>query len=875
MGGIKVEKIKIKNLIFSYPNSEKKALDDINLTVNQGEFVTICGKSGCGKSTLLRHLKPILTPHGKTSGEIYFDGKSIYDLSDREQAENIGFVMQNPDNQIVTDKVWHELVFGLESLGINSAEIRSKAAEMASFFGIQNWFYENVANLSGGQKQILNLASVMIMNPTLLLLDEPSSQLDPIAAHDFFTMLERINTELGVTIILSEHNLSEVFPLSDKVVVMEDGKITTENTPYKIGEELKQNSMFAALPTPTKIYYSLGNNSGNCPITIRDGHKWLEKQQINEHFEFKSEKNRINTEPILELKDVWFRYEKNSDDILKGLSFKVHENEFYAIVGGNGVGKSTALSVISKINKPYRGKVFINDDTKVAVMPQNPQSLFLKKSVLEELYDAVFDVEKEKRKNEIEYVIKLCELDNLLENHPYDLSGGEQQRVALAKMLLRKPDLLVLDEPTKGLDACFKRKLATILKSLQKNGMTVLMVTHDIEFCAEYADICAMFFDGKIVSEAPPRKFFAENNFYTTSAKRMADGIIENAVLDKDIIRALGGEAEDLTETNDELNYILPKKTVIKQGKKEYKKLNVHNVILGIVFVILFVLTQCLFCGRYDNWKNYVAQTISILFIAVAMFNLIPRKKLGKELIQNEKSKRKISKRTKIAKIATLLILFLIPITIFIGIYYLGDKKYYFISLLIILETMIPFAFAFENRKPKARELVIISSLCAIGVAGRTAFFMLPQFKPVAAIVIISGVAFGGETGFLVGAITAFVSNFFFGQGPWTPWQMFSFGIIGFLAGIMFQKGILRKTKTDMCVFGFLVTFVIYGGIMNPASVIMWQSNININMVLSSYVMGMPFDFIHAVSTVFFLFFAAEPMLEKLERIKIKYGLIE
>lgn len=872
MGGIKVEKIKIKNLIFSYPNSKKTALNNINLTVNQGEFVTVCGKSGCGKSTLLRHLKPILTPHGKTSGEIYFDGKSIYDLSDREQAENIGFVMQNPDNQIVTDKVWHELVFGLESLGINSAEIRSKAAEMASFFGIQNWFYENVANLSGGQKQILNLASVMVMNPTLLLLDEPSSQLDPISAHDFFTMLERINTELGVTIILSEHNLSEVFPLSDKVVVMEDGKITAENTPYKIGEELKQKSMFAALPTPTKIYYSLGNNSGNCPITIRDGHKWLEKQQINEHFEFKSEKNRINTEPILELKDVWFRYEKNSDDILKGLSFKVHENEFYAIVGGNGVGKSTALSVISKINKPYRGKVFINDDTKVAVMPQNPQSLFLKKSVLEELYDAVFDVEKEKRKNEIEYVIKLCELDNLLENHPYDLSGGEQQRVALAKMLLRKPDLLVLDEPTKGLDACFKRKLATILKSLQKNGMTVLMVTHDIEFCAEYADICAMFFDGKIVSEAPPRKFFAENNFYTTSAKRMADGIIENAVLDKDIIRALGGEAEDLTETNDELNYILPKKTVIKQGKKEYKKLNVHNVVLGIVFVILFVMTQCLFCGRYDNWKNYVAQTISILFIAVAMLNLIPRKKLGKELIQNEKSKRKISKRTKIA---TLLILFLIPLTIFIGIYYLGDKKYYFISLLIILETMIPFGFAFENRKPKARELVIISALCAIGVAGRTAFFMLPQFKPVAAIVIISGVAFGGETGFLVGAITAFVSNFFFGQGPWTPWQMFSFGIIGFLAGIMFQKGILRKTKTDMCLFGFVATFVIYGGIMNPASVIMWQSNININMVLSSYVMGMPFDFIHAVSTVFFLFLAAEPMLEKLERIKIKYGLIE
>ena len=367
--------IQLKHVYKKYED-KVVAVQDFNLKIKDQEFVIFVGPSGCGKSTLLRHLKPILTPHGKTSGEIYFNGKSIYDLSDREQAENIGFVMQNPDNQIVTDKVWHELVFGLESLGINSAEIRSKAAEMASFFGIQNWFYENVANLSGGQKQILNLASVMVMNPTLLLLDEPSSQLDPISAHDFFTMLERINTELGVTIILSEHNLSEVFPLSDKVVVMENGKITAENTPYKIGEELKQNSMFAALPTPTKIYYSLGNNSGNCPITIRDGHKWLEKQQINEHFEFKAEKNRINTKPILELKDVWFRYEKNSDDILKGLSFKVHKNEFYAIVGGNGVGKSTALSVISKINKPYRGKVFINDDTKVAVMPQNPQSLF-------------------------------------------------------------------------------------------------------------------------------------------------------------------------------------------------------------------------------------------------------------------------------------------------------------------------------------------------------------------------------------------------------------------------------------------------------------------------------------------------------------------
>ncbi len=240
--------------------------------------------------------------------------------------------------------------------------------------------------------------------------------------------------------------------------------------------------------------------------------------------------------------------------------------------------------------------------------------------------------------------------------------------------------------------------------------------------------------------------------------------------------------------------------------------------------------------------------------------------------VQVAPSNRKLSKRS-IA--AAAMILLAIPLTIYVGIYFFGDRKYYFISLLIILESMLPFALIFESRKPQARELVNIAVLCAIGVAGRVAFFMLPQFKPVVAVVIIAGVAFGGEAGFLVGAVTGFVSNMFFGQGPLTPWQMFAFGIIGFLAGILFRKGLLLRSRTALCIYGGLTTFLIYGGIMNPASMLTSQPNLTWEMLWPYYLQGIPFDLVHALATVVFLYIAAEPMLEKLDRIKVKYGLVE
>ena len=467
----------------------------------------------------------------------------------------------------------------------------------------------------------------------------------------------------------------------------------------------------------------------------------------------------------------------------------------------------------------------------------------------------------------------MCHIDTILESHPYDLSGGEQQRAALAKVLLKNPEILLLDEPTKGFDAHFKMIFAEILENLKSNGVTVVLVSHDIEFCAEYADRCAMFFDGNISSTAAAREFFAGNSFYTTSANRMARNVLPKAILADDIILCCGGS---VTKNNikEKKEFILPDREIVPEtSDMKKKKLTPQRIVAGCIFAILFILTIGLqLIDKIGDINSVAIQLISIAEITACLMCLLPWREFGMKTVQQPQNGRKLTKRTILA---TLFVLLAVPLTIYIGIYYLGDRKYYFISLMIILETMLPFCMVFENRKPQARELVVISVLCAIAVAGRTAFFMLHQFKPVAALIIIAAVCFGGETGFLVGAVTGFVSNFFFGQGPWTPWQMFAFGMIGFVAGVLFRKGFLLKNRISLCVFGFLSTLIIYGGIMNPASVIMMQLELTPETILSSYAMGFPLDLVHAASTAFFLWFMSEPMIEKLERIKTKYGVIE
>ena len=536
----------IKDLTFSYPASKKETLSGVNLTVEQGEYIAICGQSGSGKTTLLRHLKSVLTPFGQRSGEIRFNGENLEQVELAVQAGKIGFVMQNPDDQIVTDKVWHELAFGLESLGTDQKTMRLRVAEMASYFGIQRWFHKDVATLSGGQKQLLNLASIMAMQPEVLILDEPTSQLDPIAASDFLNTVRKINLELVTAIIITEHRLEDIYHAADRVVVMEAGKIVACDTPRAVGAQLYQqkSQMFAALPTPVRVFYGTGAE-GDCPLTVREGRSWLTKTFAGKKLaatepEFEPMLEEVKT-PALKMKEAWFRYERDSADILQGMEVSVPAGKLFAIVGGNGAGKSTALKAICGNCKIYRGSIEIfGKNLKkyksgelfrdcVAMLPQDPKSLFVKKTVREELEEMGTD------ETAIKEIADLCQIQSLMDSHPYDLSGGEQQRTALAKVLLTNPKLLLLDEPTKGLDGFFKVQFADILCKLRGQGITIVMVSHDVEFCAEYADMVSMFFDGQILTTDTPHRFFGQNSFYTTAANRMSRCVFQNAVTASDV----------------------------------------------------------------------------------------------------------------------------------------------------------------------------------------------------------------------------------------------------------------------------------------------------------------------------------------------------
>ena len=536
----------IKDLSFSYPTAEgKESLHRVNLTIQKGEYIVLCGKSGSGKTTLLRQLKSVLAPHGKRSGEILFNGTPLEKVDQRDQSSKIGYVMQNPDDQIVTDKVWHELAFGLESLGVDQKTMRARVAEMACYFGIQDWFHRDVANLSGGQKQLLNLASIMAMQPEVLILDEPTSQLDPIAASDFLNTVRKINIELGTTVIITEHRLEDIFPYADRAIVMDGGKVIADDTPRNIGKLLyeQKNDMFAAMPTPVRVFYG-ANGESDCPLTVREGRNWLSKNYADPQVSTLPAQPLAEEieNPALSLKELWFRYEKDSPDVLRGVSAEVPRGSLYAIVGGNGAGKSTTLKAICGICRPYRGKVKVFGKPVekyksaelfggcLAMLPQDPKSLFVKKTVREDLAEMTKDTEK------IAQVAAICEIESLLDSHPYDLSGGEQQRSALAKVLLTEPKLLLLDEPTKGIDSFFKEKLADILCKLKDDGITIVMVSHDVEFCAKYADQVSMFFDGQILTTDTPRRFFGANSFYTTAANRMSRHVFRNAVTAEDVI---------------------------------------------------------------------------------------------------------------------------------------------------------------------------------------------------------------------------------------------------------------------------------------------------------------------------------------------------
>jgi energy-coupling factor transport system ATP-binding protein len=525
-----VEIFSVKNLSFTYPNAKNPVVNSLSLNVNAGDFLLLIGESGCGKTTLLRLLKKELAPYGEKQGEIFFNGIKIDDLTLKNSAENIGFIMQDPDSQIVTDKVYTELAFGLENLGYSSTDIRLRVSEFASYFGLSELFNKSTASLSGGEKQLLNLASVMAMNPQVLILDEPTSQLDPISATEFINTLKRLNRDFGTTIIIAEHHLQELFALADKIAFMEKGKLICCDTPENIAQLVKDRNISKALPAPVRVFNSL-SVVGDCPLTIRDGRNFLQKNFSNISQEIPVHTS-VSDELAISCKNIWFRYKKDSDDVLKNCDLKIHSGELYAILGENGSGKSTLIKTLANVQKPYRGKIN-RFNNKVAYLPQNPKNLFVKDTLEEDLKSV---------DNSYKEIISDFKLDNLLSQHPYDLSGGELQKSAIAKLILTKPQILLLDEPTKGLDAFAKEELGELFTKLIKDKMTIVMVTHDIEFASEYATRCGLLFDGNITAENFTNSFFTNNNFYTTSAVKMSRNILKSAVTVSDIVSLCRGE---------------------------------------------------------------------------------------------------------------------------------------------------------------------------------------------------------------------------------------------------------------------------------------------------------------------------------------------
>lgn len=873
-----METFTVKNLTFTYPEAAGPALADVSFAVSPGEMIVICGQSGSGKSTLLRNLKPILAPHGKRQGQILFDGVPIDQLDQEQQAAKIGYVLQNPDNQIVTDKVWHELAFGLESLGMDTKTIRLRVAEMASFFGIQTWFHKEVNHLSGGQKQILNLASVMAMQPEILILDEPTSQLDPIAASDFLETIEKINRELGTTVIITEHRLEEVLTMAERAIVLDQGRVIADDTPANAGAILaqKNHQMFMAMPTPLQAYSILYQDgigkSLPCPVNVREGRNWLSRLFAGKKpspcaLPAETEIQRKD-DPVIEMKDVWFRYDKQEPDVVKDLSMRVYSGEFFCLVGGNGTGKTTTLTLAGGIRRPYRGTVKIKGKKVSAfknnelfqgilgILPQNPQSIFVKKTVREDLLE-MFEggkLSKVQQLQRVQEVVELVEIDHLTDMHPYDLSGGEQQRAAMAKILLLDPEILLLDEPTKGLDSGFKFKLAGILKRLQQRGITILMVSHDIEFCGRYADRCAMFFDGKIITTNTPRLFFSGNSFYTTAANRISRHLFENAVNVDDIVNLVRQNFERSDEVSDKISSFSQKQdgTQSRGSEDLAERLRQQYCRAGSK-----AGSKGKAVREREEEKPDTRAFVGDLAHAAA----------------NHEGKRPVKAGTLRRLGLDLGMVLLGFVTIVGGYQVLGDRKYFVISALLVLYALIPFFAGFERKKPKAREIVILAVLIATAVVGRAAFFMIPNFKPIVAIIIISGVALGKESGFLVGAMSAFVSNFLFGQGPWTPYQMIAMAIIGYLAGLIFHGFGDHLKVLPLVIFGALTTFFLYGAIVDLWTIFSATSEPTMATVIGIYAAGIPFNLTHAAATAIFLLLLAKPMLGKLNRVRVKYGM--
>ena len=467
-----------EHLSFSYPGAEALVLRDVSFELEPGSFALLVGDTGSGKSTLLSLVKPEIAPTGERAGVIRVFGCSVEDMAPADSARTIGFVFQNPDNQIVCESVWHEMAFGLENLGLPQNEMRRRVAETSYFFGMEDWFRSETDVLSGGRKQLLALASTLVMRPRLLLLDEPTAQLDPIAEKTFLHALFRVNRELGCTVVVATHRPQAMADYATCAFRLDSGAV--EPVPLDSIRRLSEGVRL----------------QGEKP------------QDVAGHTDSAKDKSRPSA---VELSGAWFRYDRDGDWVLRGLDLQVAQGEIHALVGGNGCGKSTLLSLMAGTQKLQRGKLHVDARAR-ALLPQDPRALFAAETVEDELMEWA-SIGGYGRSDAAEMTDRL-ELSDRVALHPYDLSGGQQQLLALGKLLLVKPRLLLLDEPTKGLDGKARRKVADVLRGLRAEGITIVLATHDLAFARDMADRVSMVFDGDVACTESAPAFFADNLYY-------------------------------------------------------------------------------------------------------------------------------------------------------------------------------------------------------------------------------------------------------------------------------------------------------------------------------------------------------------------------
>ncbi|MBQ6420188.1 MAG: ATP-binding cassette domain-containing protein [Clostridia bacterium] len=537
--------VQIGHLSFTYAGAAAPVLDDVCLSLEAGGFYVLCGDTGSGKTTLLRLIRRVLAPAGDMTGEIRLNGL-------KDSAADIGFVGQDPGAGIVTGKVWQELAFGPESLGMQTEDIRRRVSETAAWFGLEKEYKKETDALSGGKKQLLCLAAAVVTQPKLLLLDEPTAQLDPIAANAFLQSLGRLNREFGITVLLAEHRLEEVLPMADGLFALRNGRLIAAGPPQTVAKELKTDPLFAGFPAAARLWAAL-DGQNDCPMQVREGKRFLSARLQGKQARFAPPPPPEHGETVLEARDVWLRYEKEAPDVLTGFSCRLYAGEIFCILGGNGAGKTTALEVLAGIRRGYRGTLIFKgekirpgrQDTMyrkgLALLPQDVTAAFIKPTLRQDLEAQLLcgGAKKEDLSEAVREIADRFGLTALLERNPLDLSGGEKQKAAIAKLMLGDPTVLLLDEPTKGIDADGRNKLAALLKDMKSKGVSVLLVTHDAEFAARVADRAAMLFDGELLSEGPPASFFADNCFFTTAASRIAREQAGPAILVEQIVSAV------------------------------------------------------------------------------------------------------------------------------------------------------------------------------------------------------------------------------------------------------------------------------------------------------------------------------------------------